>query len=52
MPEHKGPDLQEDRHLPKYDYISFMERVTSGKSGVPDSGSGDGEAQMGSNNVH
>ncbi|KAF2841445.1 alpha-actinin-2 [Patellaria atrata CBS 101060] len=26
MPEHKGPDMQEDRDLPKYDYISFMER--------------------------
>ncbi len=28
MPEHKGPDLQEDRELPKYDYISFMENFT------------------------
>lgn len=28
MPEHKGPDLQEDRNLPKYDYISFMEKMT------------------------
>ncbi|KAL8729353.1 MAG: hypothetical protein Q9181_005029 [Wetmoreana brouardii] len=28
MPEHRGPDLQEDRHLPKYDYISFMENMT------------------------
>ena len=26
MPEHKGPDLQEDRDLPKYDYSAFMER--------------------------
>lgn len=24
MPAHRGPDLQEDRDLPKYDYISFM----------------------------
>lgn len=30
MPEHKGPDLQEDRHRPKYDYVGFMERVTQG----------------------
>lgn len=30
MPEHKGPDLQEDRHRPKYDYVSFMERMTQG----------------------
>lgn len=27
MPPHKGPDLQEDRHLPKYDYVSFMEKM-------------------------
>ena len=26
MPLHKGPDLQEDRDLPKYDYIHFMEK--------------------------
>ncbi|KAI9661897.1 MAG: hypothetical protein M1821_009137 [Bathelium mastoideum] len=25
MPEHKGPNLQEDRELAKYDYVSFME---------------------------
>ena len=28
MPEHRGPDLQEDRHLPKYDYITFMDKMT------------------------
>jgi hypothetical protein len=27
MPEHSGPDLEADRHLPKYDYISYMERM-------------------------
>ena len=27
MPAHRGPDLQEDRDLPKYDYISFMENM-------------------------
>ena len=27
MPKHSGPDLEVDRHLPKYDYISFMERM-------------------------
>ncbi|KAK3170085.1 hypothetical protein OEA41_009470 [Lepraria neglecta] len=32
MPQHKGPDLQEDRHLPKYDYVSFMEKMTLGDS--------------------
>ena len=26
MPEHKGPDLQQDRDLPKYDYRAYMER--------------------------
>ncbi|KAF2719883.1 alpha-actinin-2 [Polychaeton citri CBS 116435] len=30
MPAHKGPDLQEDRDLPKYDYVKFMERYLSG----------------------
>ncbi|KAI9729949.1 MAG: hypothetical protein M1834_006146 [Cirrosporium novae-zelandiae] len=30
MPEHKGPDLQEDRDLPKYDYVTFMQRYASG----------------------
>lgn len=33
LPPHKGPDLQEDRHLPKYDYITFMERFV-GNSGA------------------
>lgn len=27
MPEHKGPDTQEDRDLPKYDYVSFMSKL-------------------------
>ena len=31
MPSHRGPDLQEDRNLPKYDYISFMEKMTLGE---------------------
>ncbi|PSK55700.1 hypothetical protein B9Z65_4578 [Elsinoe australis] len=26
MPEHRGPDLQEDRDLRKYDYVTFMEK--------------------------
>ena len=25
MPEHKGPDMEADREVPKYDYISFMQ---------------------------
>lgn len=34
MPPHVGPDLQEDRHRSKYDYISFMERMTQEGSTV------------------
>jgi hypothetical protein len=30
MPPHKGPDLQEDRELPKYDYVSYMQRFLGG----------------------
>lgn len=30
MPEHHGPDLQEDRELPKFDYVSFMDKITHG----------------------
>ncbi|KAF2240310.1 alpha-actinin-2 [Trematosphaeria pertusa] len=33
MPEHKGPDLQEDRKVPKYDYISYMQRYMGGEHG-------------------
>ncbi|KAF2446404.1 alpha-actin-like proteinin [Karstenula rhodostoma CBS 690.94] len=32
MPEHKGPDLQEDRDIPKYDYITYMQRYMGGAS--------------------
>lgn len=27
MPMHTGPDMEADRALPKYDYISFMQRM-------------------------
>ncbi|KAF2736899.1 alpha-actin-like proteinin [Polyplosphaeria fusca] len=30
MPDHKGPDMQEDRNMSKYDYISYMERYMGG----------------------
>jgi len=30
MPAHRGPDLQEDRELPKFDYVSFMDKITHG----------------------
>lgn len=37
MPAHNGPDMQEDRHLSKYDYISFMENMTqdAASGGIP-----------------
>ena len=49
MPEHKGPDLQEDRHRAKYDYIAFIERMTQGelKGGEGANGHGQGQGQAG-----
>jgi Ca2+-binding EF-hand superfamily protein len=32
MPEHKGPDMQEDRDIPKYDYITYMQRYIGGQN--------------------
>ncbi|KAF4637263.1 hypothetical protein G7Y89_g816 [Cudoniella acicularis] len=29
VPLHQGPDLQEDRGMPQYDYISFMDKLIS-----------------------
>ena len=31
MPEHRGPDLEADRDVPKYDYISFMQGMIGDK---------------------
>jgi hypothetical protein len=31
MPEHKGPDMQEDRNVPKFDYITYMQRYMGGQ---------------------
>ena len=45
MPQHKGPDMLEDRDLPKYDYVSFMEKMTLGDGG----GAGAGEGSKGVN---
>ena len=42
MPTHRGPDLQEDRNLPKYDYISFMDKMMGPASADADAGGGDG----------
>lgn len=33
MPQHRGPDLQEERDLPKYDYITFMQRFLDEPNG-------------------
>lgn len=33
MPEHKGPDMSEDRGMPQYDYISFMEKLINDERG-------------------
>jgi Ca2+ insensitive EF hand len=36
MPKHEGPDLLEDRDVPKYDYISFMQNMMDrGSDGQP-----------------
>ncbi|KAJ9638542.1 uncharacterized protein PV06_09571 [Exophiala oligosperma] len=32
MPEHRGPDLEVDRDVPKYDYISFMQGMMDGQN--------------------
>ncbi|OCK82699.1 alpha-actinin-2 [Lepidopterella palustris CBS 459.81] len=40
MPEHKGPDLQEDRDLPKFDYITYMEHFMGG---LPSNGGVNGQ---------
>jgi hypothetical protein len=42
MPEHKGPDMQEDRDIPKFDYITYMERYMGG-----DRGNGNGQVNGG-----
>jgi hypothetical protein len=31
MPEHRGPDMQEDRDTAKFDYITYMERYMGGR---------------------
>jgi hypothetical protein len=36
MPKHDGPDLLEDRDIPKYDYITFMEKMMDGQGDSDD----------------
>jgi len=31
MPPHKGPDMKDDRGMPQYDYIAFMESMMGGE---------------------
>lgn len=38
MPKHTGPDLEVDRHLPKYDYIGFMAKMAGADDGETGSG--------------
>lgn len=46
VPAHKGPDMQEDRGMPQYDYISFMEHLMGDDSGGPAIGGMDGAADQ------
>ncbi|GAE00084.1 conserved hypothetical protein [Paecilomyces variotii No. 5] len=42
MPKHEGPDLLEDRDIPKYDYISFMQKMmNAGNEGEGETDDGD-----------
>ncbi|KGQ00724.1 hypothetical protein PAAG_12617 [Paracoccidioides lutzii Pb01] len=41
MPQHNGPDLLEDRDVPKYDYITFMEKMMHNDSDTEDGHDGD-----------
>ncbi|KAI5864634.1 calponin homology domain-containing protein [Durotheca rogersii] len=34
VPKHTGPDMAQDRGMPQYDYISFMENLISGPRGA------------------
>jgi hypothetical protein len=43
MPAHRGPDLKEDRDLPKYDYVQFMEKYLDG-GGATGGGAANGHA--------
>ncbi|KAI1268542.1 calponin homology domain-containing protein [Xylariaceae sp. FL1019] len=35
VPPHKGPDMAEDRGIPQYDYISFMEKMMGTDTPTP-----------------
>ena len=44
MPQHHGADMEADRGLPKYDYISFMEKMI-GNENEDNPGSPNGVAE-------
>ncbi|KAF2811438.1 alpha-actin-like proteinin [Mytilinidion resinicola] len=35
MPPHRGPDLQQDRDVPKFDYITYMEHFMNTNTNAP-----------------
>ncbi|KAI0883395.1 calponin homology domain-containing protein [Annulohypoxylon maeteangense] len=50
VPAHHGPDMAQDRGVPQYDYISFMEKLITGPEqqngrGTPGSSNGSGPLQ-------
>ncbi|KAI9166753.1 Alpha-actinin-like protein 1 [Paramyrothecium foliicola] len=40
MPQHSGPDTSEDRGMPQYDYISFMEKLINEQNAAEEVPSG------------
>lgn len=52
MPKHEGPDLLEDRDIPKYDYISFMEKMMDVGNDGEDEGESDDGDQYSANGDH
>ncbi|OTA91802.1 hypothetical protein M434DRAFT_336696 [Hypoxylon sp. CO27-5] len=45
VPPHHGPDMAQDRGVPQYDYISFMEKLISGPPRDNGTGGGGGPLQ-------
>ncbi|KAI0166326.1 calponin homology domain-containing protein [Xylariaceae sp. FL1272] len=54
VPPHKGPDMAEDRGVPQYDYISFMEKLIGTDTPAPlqDITNGRNSPTKRSNGVH
>ncbi|KAI1410162.1 calponin homology domain-containing protein [Hypoxylon sp. FL1857] len=45
VPQHHGPDMAQDRGVPQYDYISFMEKLITGPPHDSSTGGGGGPLQ-------